>query len=82
MRLINPSVLVDGRLIPADELSEKVREMNDWASERSKHGIYIKATKKSKQCHYCLLERFELTILLFSLEHPSIHIFTSVRLIQ
>lgn len=49
MRLINPSVLVDGRLIPADELSEKVREMNDWASERSKHGIYIKATKKSKQ---------------------------------
>ncbi|MBC2190882.1 HD domain-containing protein [Listeria sp. FSL L7-0229] len=46
MRLINPSVLVDGRLIPADELSEKVREMNDWASIRSKRGIYIKATKK------------------------------------
>lgn len=44
MRLINPSVLVDGKLIPAGELSGKVREMNDWASEKSKHGIYIKVT--------------------------------------
>lgn len=46
MRLINPSVLVDGRLIPADELSEKVREMNAWAAKKSEHGAYIKVIQK------------------------------------
>ncbi|MBC1588958.1 HD domain-containing protein [Listeria welshimeri] len=46
MRLINPSVLVDGRLIPADELSEKVREMNAWAAKKSEHGAYIKVSQK------------------------------------
>ncbi|EFR85712.1 HD domain-containing protein, partial [Listeria monocytogenes FSL F2-208] len=49
MRLINPSVLVDGRLIPADELSEKVREMNQEAKIKSGRGAYIKVIQKSKQ---------------------------------
>lgn len=49
MRLINPSVLVDGRLIPADELSEKVREMNREAKIKSERGAYIKVIQKSKQ---------------------------------
>lgn len=49
MRLINPSVLVDGRLIPADVLSEKVREMNREAKMKSERGSYIKVIEKSKQ---------------------------------
>lgn len=49
MRLINPSVLVDRRLVPADELSEKVREMNQEAEMKSKCGAYIKVIEKSKQ---------------------------------
>ncbi|MFR6689848.1 HD domain-containing protein, partial [Listeria innocua] len=49
MRLINPSVLVDGRLIPADELSENVREMNQEAKMKSERGAYIKVIEKSKQ---------------------------------
>ncbi|HFJ2390572.1 TPA: HD domain-containing protein [Listeria innocua] len=49
MRLINPSVLVDGRLISADELSENVREMNREAKIKSERGVYIKVIQKSKQ---------------------------------
>ncbi|EPP0853387.1 HD domain-containing protein [Listeria innocua] len=49
MRLINPSVLVDVRLIPADELSEKVCEMNREAKMKSERGAYIKVIEKSKQ---------------------------------
>lgn len=49
MHLINPSILVDGRLITADKLSEKVRKMNRKAEMKIKHGAYIKVIQKSKQ---------------------------------
>ncbi|AHI54979.1 HD domain-containing protein [Listeria ivanovii] len=48
-RLINPSVWVDGLLIPVGDISKKVREMNQLAAKKSASGIYLKVISKKKK---------------------------------
>ncbi len=45
-RLINPSVLLDGKLIPAADISEKVQQMNLKARKKSESGFYLKVIEK------------------------------------
>ncbi|AIS58877.1 HD domain-containing protein [Listeria ivanovii] len=48
-RLINPSVLVNGLLIPVADISEKVRKMNRVATQKSQAGIYLKVIQPKKE---------------------------------
>ncbi|WP_271004775.1 HD domain-containing protein [Listeria seeligeri] len=45
-RLINPSVLLDGKLIPVADISEKVQQMNLKAKKKSESGFYLKVIEK------------------------------------
>lgn len=42
VRLINPSILLNGELISASELSESIREMGSTAYEKSTRGMYVR----------------------------------------
>lgn len=42
VRIIDPSILKDGELIPASELSERVRMMGNEAYEKAARGMYVR----------------------------------------
>ncbi|GIP34650.1 hypothetical protein J2TS4_38600 [Paenibacillus sp. J2TS4] len=42
VRLIDPSVLYENKLISASKLSEDVKRMNEKAKEKAENGMYVK----------------------------------------
>ena len=42
VRLINPSVLQDGRLIPASKLSKEINQMNEIAKRKAEEGMFVR----------------------------------------